>query len=336
MICCLRSPHCSLRRAGAEEPTILQPVDAEIERTSNQANARLGTSPSDRLARHLHASCLFLMIATYHNHTRWSDGKTAAADLLEEAARLGVDELGISDHFILHPEGKEYPWAIPHGQLDAYVQDLQSIQAIAREQTSVTLRIGLEVDWFPGFRDELAQALANKPFDYLIGSVHEVDGFITDSSPEPWKRLTEEDRNEVHRRYWRHMHSLAESGLFDIAAHLDLPKKFGFYPTADISAERNAALDAIAEANLVVELNTAGWHKVCNDGYPSLEILRACRERDIAVTLSADAHQPEHLLRDFPRGTERLREAGYTHLMRFRERERIAEPLEKAADGLDS
>ena len=38
------------------------------------------------------------------------------------------------------------------------------------------------------------------------------------------------------------------------------PKKFGFYPSRPPTEQIDAALDAIAEAGLVVELNTAGWH----------------------------------------------------------------------------
>ena len=54
------------------------------------------------------------------------------------------------------------------------------------------------------------------------------------------------------------MRSLAESGLFDIAAHLDLAKKFGFFATTDLTDVLEPALDAIAAADLVVEVNTAG------------------------------------------------------------------------------
>lgn len=28
------------------------------------------------------------------------------AKIIEHAARLGIDELGISDHYVLHPQGK--------------------------------------------------------------------------------------------------------------------------------------------------------------------------------------------------------------------------------------
>ena len=90
------------------------------------------------------------------------------------------------------------------------------------------------------------------------------------------------------------------------------------------------ALDAIAAAGMVVELNTAGWLRPCADAYPSLEILQACRTRGIDVTLSSDAHHPDFLTKDFERGAERLREAGFERIARFRNRERWFEPLPAA------
>ena len=104
----------------------------------------------------------------------------------------------------------------------------------------------------------------------------------------------------------------AVAGQAHIVAHIDLPKKFGFYANCDLRKEIGEALDAIAAASNkpVVELNTAGWHKPCADGYPTLEILRECRRREIPVTISADAHQSEHLLRDFDKAAARLAEAG--------------------------
>ena len=41
------------------------------------------------------------MIATYHNHSNHSDGKTTITEMVSFARELGIDELGISDHFCL-------------------------------------------------------------------------------------------------------------------------------------------------------------------------------------------------------------------------------------------
>lgn len=265
------------------------------------------------------------MIASYHNHTAWSDGKTSVAEMVEGARRLGVDELGISDHFVLPPTGEHPDWAMPADALDRYVADVRGHQAAGAG--SPVVRLGLEVDWYPGHASQIRAALAGHDFDYLIGSVHEVEGFTIDGSPAGWERRSPDERNAVHRDYWVAMRSLAESRLFDIAAHLDLAKKFAFLPTIDLTDVLDPALDAIAAADLVVEVNTAGWHKPCRDAYPSVEILAACRARDIPVTINADAHQPDHLVRDFGRAAARLREVGYDRIARFAGRERSFEPL---------
>lgn len=274
------------------------------------------------------------MLATYHTHTRWSDGKATAAQLLEAARTMRIDELGFSDHFVLHPGGAAMKWAMPTDALPDYVSDIRHLAARTREHGGPTIRLGLEVDWFPGHEAALRAALDPYPFDYIIGSVHDVDGMLVDMSAAAWEKLDASQRNRVHRQYWINMRSLAESGLFDIAAHLDLTKKFGCLPTIDLSKERHTALDAIADAGLVVELNTAGWHKPCDDAYPRLDILRECHDRGIPVTLSSDAHQPDHLLRDFARGAQRLMEAGYAEVARFAGRTRTFEPIESAIAGL--
>jgi histidinol-phosphatase (PHP family) len=166
--------------------------------------------------------------------------------------------------------------------------------------------------------------------DYSIGSVHFIrgDGFDIDASF--WSSKSDDERDAAFAEYWQLVRQMAQSGLFDIAAHLDLPKKFGFYPRADMRPLEDAALDAIREGGMVVELNTAGYRCKCDEGYPSPALLRRCRKMGIPVTLSSDAHRPQHLLYDFARGANVLREAGYTEITRFRAREKWSEPLDSA------
>ena len=225
------------------------------------------------------------------------------------------------------PAGRIPRWAMPPALLDEYVRTVHA----HRGRSAPVVRLGLELDWFPGHGQAIAAVIDDIDFDYLIGSVHSVDGFRIDMSAEEWRPLSEAERNERHRLYWQAVRSMAESGLYDIAGHLDLPKKFGFRATADLSDVIGEALDAIAAAGMIVELNTAGWHKPAEECYPTLEILRWCRQRDIDVTLSADAHRPEHLLRDFARGAELLIDAGFERIARFAERrvtfDRIADAI---------
>lgn len=277
------------------------------------------------------------MLATYHTHSHWSDGKQSLNEMLDAATRLGVGELGVSDHWALHPGGTLMKWAMHPDALEQYVEQVLALKARSQAAGGPVVRLGLEVDWYPAPREHASVQRAKLdrfPFDYVIGSVHEVDGFMIDGSPGGWQPLSQEQVNRIHRRYWENMRTLGENaaGLFDIVAHIDLAKKFAFYPTCDLRKEIGEALDAVAAApnKPVVELNTAGWHKPCKDGYPTLEILRECFKRGIDVTISADAHHPDHLLRDFKKAAARLVEAGYTRVARFAGREKRFEPLESA------
>jgi len=289
------------------------------------------------------------MLATYHNHSTWSDGKASITEILASARSQGIDEVGISDHWVLHPRGTQFKWAMATNALPDYVSAIRSLRDNARLGDSPRIRLGLEVDWHPGNAQRLHDVLDQYPFDYIIGSVHQIEiprdkdhvdpapvEFMIDGSASAWEKLSQDQINLMHRQYWLNVKSLAHSGVFDIVAHIDLPKKFAFYPTVDLSCEIGDALDAIAAAKtptgcqLVVELNTAGWHKPCADAYPTLEILRECRRRDIPTTINADAHHPDHLLRDFDRAAERLAAAGYTQIARFSQRQFRLEPLGEA------
>lgn len=259
------------------------------------------------------------MLTSYHNHTNWSDGAPTLAAQIQAARAIPLDELGISDHFVLHPDDPEVEWSLPIDLLGDYVLQLR---AAAHETHDLTVRLGVEADFFPETIEALRERLEPYPWDYVIGSVHYVDGFPIDRHKDDWDALSAEQVNEKWRLYWLRMRQLAESRVFDFAAHLDLPKKFGYRPTVDLTAEALAALDAIAASDMAIEINTAGWSLPAQEAYPSLELLREARRREIPLLINADAHFPEFLTRNFDRARELAREAGYTELVRYEQRQR--------------
>ena len=270
------------------------------------------------------------MIATYHNHSNRSDGRTAIAEIVSFAQRLGIDELGISDHFCMLPTGETSGISLPLHGLTDYVREVVSCQ----KEGPPAVRVGIEIDWFERQGDAIRKAVEALPFDYRIGGVHYVQQEEIDKNAAYWRSKTQHERDAVYRIYWRSIREMAESGLFDIAAHLDLPKKFGYHAQADMSHPIRDALAAIARHRLVVELNTSGFRKACADAYPSLDILRMCRRRDIPVTLSADAHRPRHILHAFGRGIHGLEAAGYSEIACFKRRQACFEPLKNVRKDL--
>jgi histidinol-phosphatase (PHP family) len=261
---------------------------------------------------------------SYHNHTTWSDGKSTLAELIDSARKAGLEELGISDHFALAPGDRRFSWALAPELLDAYVAEIQKAQKTTKD---LTIRIGLEVDYYPQTMDLIKQRLSPYPFDYLIGSVHFVDEFVLDLNAQPWEGISQDDRNQIWREYWRLLQNVAETRFFDILGHFDLPKKFKFYPTIDLTNEALAVLRAAAAADMAIEINCSGWDKPVEEAYPSLFYLQEAKRRGIPLIINSDAHTAENVTRHFDRALKLAMKAGYTELARYDRRKRFTYPM---------
>lgn len=264
--------------------------------------------------------------ASYHNHTVFSDGADTPADFMRQAVAQGIEILGFSDHYYREGPGAQTApeWALQPRLDERYFENIAEVAAHA----PIEIRVGLEFDWLEGCAAWYEAPARDPRLDYAIGSVHFVGKQSIDTDRAFWGSLSPEEVNDVHRRYWLAVRDMAESRLFDIAGHIDLCKKFAFYPSEDLTPVIRDALDAVKAADMTVELNTSGWAKDCRECYPSDAILRACFHREIPVTVSADAHRAAFACANFSRAYDLLARAGYREIARFRGRERFFEPLE--------
>ena len=102
----------------------------------------------------------------------------------------------------------------------------------------------------------------------------------------------------------------AESGLFEIIGHADLPKKFGIYPERDCTPLFERFLQAAARAQVAMELNTAGLRKDCREIYPAPRIVQLAKKHGVAITFGSDAHAPGEVGMNFPEAIALARAAG--------------------------
>ena len=273
------------------------------------------------------------MIVDYHMHLRDRPGgervgrysAERAEKYVEQAREAGVDELGFTDH-VYHFRQTDGLWEIPWMQerctddLDEYVGAVQD----AKER-GLPVKLGLEVDYFPGIEPQLADLLDPYPWDYLLGSIHFVDGFAVDQEPGLVHRLPV---GEAWRRYFVWLRNAARSGLFDSLSHPDLVKFFGLRATDEATHYLHVeTADAIEAAGVCVEVSAAGLHKPVGELYPDRDLLAACHERGVPITLASDAHQPDHVGRDVERAASFAREVGYETVTVFERRDRRQEPL---------
>jgi histidinol-phosphatase (PHP family) len=243
----------------------------------------------------------------------------------EQARAAGIDEIGFSEH-VFHFRQTERLWELPW-MLERCTDDLDEYVAAVDDAKSrgLPVKLGLEVDYFPGIEAELAEVLAPYPWDYLLGSVHFVDGFSVDQEPGLVHRVP---IGEAWRRYFVWLRNAARSGLFDVLSHPDLIKFFGVRPSDEETHYLQVeTADAIEGAGVCVEVSAAGLHKPVGELYPDRALLEGCFERGVPITLASDAHEPAHVGRDVDKAAALARDVGYETVTVFEGRGRRQEPL---------
>lgn len=259
------------------------------------------------------------MLIDYHMHTRLTDGIGVPLDYAKVALERGLDEIGCADHAPLgnpDPDERGRSWTLKLSDLDTYVGWVREAQ---KRLPSLSIKLGLEVDFIAGREAWIRELAAMHPWDFFLGSVHCLSDWPVDRSAQDWKN---ENVDARWREYFDVWTQAARSRLFDSLAHPDLPKKFNFRPKTDVTKVYEAALRAVAESDVAIEVSTAGLRKPCKEIYPSEQFLRIARRLNIQITLGSDAHVPQDVGQDFGKAKALARACGYDKICRFTLRKR--------------
>lgn len=258
----------------------------------------------------------------YHLHTQRCGHATGRiAEYIESARTRGLREVGFADHipqYFLPRDRRDPGLAMGEEELGAYVEEVQEAASAAKD---VVIRLGIEADYAPGHEEKLRAILDRYPFDYVLGSVHYLDGWGFDNPAEA-EGYSGRDIDTLYREYFLLIQKMVATGLFDVVAHPDLMKKFGYRPRANIHGLYEETVRMIAAAGLVVEVNTAGLRQPVGEIYPAPAFLELCCRYGVPVILGSDAHRPEDVGRDIDRTAEILRKVGYREVAVFQKRRR--------------
>jgi len=266
---------------------------------------------------------VFELLTDYHTHTfRCGHATGTLRDYVESAISKGIDEIGLTDHLFLyfeHPEKRDTRWAMPEEWYGTHYAEMLEVRNEYRDRINV--RVSVEADYVRGSEQALRKTLSSYAFDFVLGSVHFMDDWLIDD-PDQAHRYSLEDVSSIYRRYYERLREAVELGEFDLLAHFDLPKKFGFLPEGDLTSLVGETLDAVRDHDIAIEVSTAGLRKPVGEIYPSLAILREMRIREIPIALSSDAHDPHDVGAGYDQSVPFVRAAGYESVVVFDQRER--------------
>ena len=118
---------------------------------------------------------------SYHCHTNSFgvfDGANSISEMMENAVKIGFEEIGISNHIICNKACSQYSkmYFIDFNKaFDVYKATAEAIRKEAQNH-KIKVRVGFEVDFFfdKEWRNNFEKHIKTLDHDYLIGTTHNI------------------------------------------------------------------------------------------------------------------------------------------------------------------
>jgi histidinol-phosphatase (PHP family) len=255
----------------------------------------------------------------YHIHTRFScDSKARMVSACEIAIARGLSEIALADHADFEPLDACCGYLQPA----AYLAEIERCRVTYGDH--LTIRAGVETGEAHIYEDQIAALLGAHEFDFVLGSIHWVNGRPT------WDGhyFTGQTLEEGLHAYFEELARLAAEADYDVLAHFDIVRRaayrfFGLEALDYAPYEQTirCILHTLIERGKGLEINTATCRRGMGAPSPTLQVLRWYRELGGEIlTLGSDAHTADSIGSCFDVALEMARAAGFTRLATFEKR----------------
>lgn len=254
----------------------------------------------------------------YHNHTVFCGHASGSVDeYILKAIENGITEFGFSDHAPV-PEDIRPGISMSPGEVEKYLSLIAGMKEKYKDR--IEIKTGLEID-FPFFESLNRKYLTDLRIDYIIGSVHYMDGWGFDN-PAEVSRYDERDIDDIYDDYYRLIEGLVDARFCDIVGHFDLVKKFGHRACKDMAGVIIRIAKKMSAYGICAEINTSGLRKPVKEIYPSDDIINIFFRENVPLTIGSDSHSPDDVCSGYEPAIEKIRSAGYRKLSGFTRRVR--------------
>ena len=168
---------------------------------------------------------------------------------------------------------------------------------LKKRNLPITVKFGLEVCYAPENEEFLRNLLSQYPYDYLIGSIHSIDGLLYDMNAFSREILWDKyDTNAIYKRYYEIMEQMIKSDLFTQIGHPDQLKLFHYEPTYDLVPTYQRLAKLAKEHDVYMENNTGIHYRYHHEDMgTNPTFLRILKENGVKIITASDAHQSEHV-----------------------------------------
>jgi histidinol-phosphatase (PHP family) len=240
-----------------------------------------------------------------HIHPNYSiDAEPSIEEYCTRAEEIGLKVIGFTTHYDVNPARDTVDPFMNVDGVKVHVDDrtlgryIEDCYKAAENHRGLRILIGLEVDYFEGVEAIIFKMRSQFKFDYLMGSVHGLDGtpFVDQDSID-----THEEMERYADGYFELLYNVANCGLFDVIGHADyyLRDRVAAYGP-DVFNIHKQRLDRVVRAAVVTntgfEINTSARRHGGDLFYPHPEFLRQMVEHGAIInSIGSDSHALDHL-----------------------------------------
>ena len=269
-------------------------------------------------------------MGTLHSHS--GQFCKHASDTLEQMVHAAIEAgycyIGLSEHMPRYSDDLLYPEEIESGvccqdlvrTFDDYVREARRLQRQSRISGQISTLVGMETELTSRSTaqwqlENISELRENYDLDYVVGSVHHLNGIPIDFNREMWIDALNsvtgtqytlecldnfetskdgnneefiEDVNVMYREYFDMQHLLIKHVEPEVIAHFDLIRKYAppflpILPSTLDCIKRN--IELVNSYGALIELNTRRMPTMM---HPMSDILPLMN--DSKITISDDAH----------------------------------------------
>ena len=253
------------------------------------------------------------MIANFHTHSSFCDGKNTPEEIILAAIDKGFYAIGFSGHGYT-----EFDLRYCLKDTNGYMLEIDRLKK----------KYAKDIQIFLGIEEDAFSPVERNNFDYIIGSSHYFfirDQYLPiDSNYDYFKKCLEAfdyDIVSLAHTYYRTFCRYIKTRKPDIIGHFDLITKFDeletslFFDHNEYNRIAEKYITEAAESNCIFEINTGAIARgLRTTPYPAENLLYVLKEKDAKILLSSDSHSIDTLDFAFEEIKQYLYDIGFRYL----------------------
>ncbi|MBO5926918.1 MAG: histidinol-phosphatase HisJ family protein [Clostridia bacterium] len=256
-----------------------------------------------------------MRFSNLHQHTKFSDGKNNAEEVVLSAIEKGMESIGFSDHSYTEIDNSYcmLPEVYP-----LYHKEIERLKE--KYASKIKIFKGIELDYY--------SEINKNDYDYVIASVHYLyDGKnrygIDHELQEQLNYISDHcngDKNKLALDYYTLLIKHVKNCKPDIVGHVDVITKFGLFDNYNENY-RQIAVNAVKEIIpicKVFEMNSGAIsRKKRTFPYPERYLLEEIYKLGGEIVISADSHASDTVDFYFRECVEILKSVGFKYFLKF-------------------